>query len=108
MKGWLMFPKDAAFATPEEKREFREVAKTVALPDVAAYDRAAADCRGIFIERRAQYGSHMEKPRQYAIDSLYIKAVRLCKDHESGREMKPDTLRDFVNFALMVLTQKED
>jgi hypothetical protein len=73
--------------------------------DVAAYDRAADQCRAVFIERRAQYGNHLAKPPAYDKASLYVKACRLCADHEAGRPYMLDTAIDFVNFALMLLSR---
>ena len=73
-------------------------------PDVAAFDRAMAECRKIFMERRGEYGSHFDKPANYIRDNLRTKMTRAMNDINQKNKIKGDTLVDLVCYALMALS----
>lgn len=75
-------------------------------PDVTAFDAAIAECRHIFIERRAEYGSHLDRPnaREYIRDGMKIKLARILDDIRAGNKVKRDTMIDAVDYMLMALS----
>lgn len=74
--------------------------------DVDAFDEAMDECREIFLERRNQYGNHLERSKQYHASALHLKMDRAIKDMENNRQVKRDTLIDFACYALMLLSYK--
>lgn len=73
------------------------------------YDANAELCRDIFIERDGMYGSfikNFERFPMYDIDGLYLKCCRIIRDIEGHSVLNEDTLRDLVNYSLMVLCER--
>lgn len=74
--------------------------------DIEAFDAAVAECRHLFIERRADYGSHFDRPnsREYVLDGIKIKTARILDDIRAGQKVKRDTMVDAVDYMLMALS----
>jgi len=73
------------------------------------YDANAELCRDIFIERDLMYGSfiaNFERFGVYDTCGLYLKCCRIIRDIEGSGVLNEDTLRDLVNYALMVLCER--
>jgi hypothetical protein len=78
--------------------------------DVAAFDAAVAECRHIFMERRVEYGNHLDRPnaREYIRDGIKIKLARILDDIRVGQKVKRDTMIDAVDYMLMALSFRHD
>ncbi|HPU86556.1 MAG TPA: hypothetical protein PLE60_14610 [Candidatus Latescibacteria bacterium] len=75
-------------------------------PDIAAFDAAMAECRHVFMERRGEYGSHLDRlnAREYVRDGIKIKTARILDDVRAGQKVKRDTMIDAVDYMLMALS----
>ncbi len=74
---------------------------------LSVYDDAVIKCRNIFLNRRNEYGDHLEKSKRYPLYNkcgLYEKMVRTIEDINIGNPIKCDTLIDLINYALMELS----
>lgn len=78
--------------------------------DIEAFDAALAECRHVFIERRAEYGSHFDRPnaREYIRDGIKIKLTRILDDIRAGNKVKRDTMIDAVDYMIMALSFHHD
>lgn len=74
--------------------------------DISAFDAAFSECREIFLERRREYGSHLEKPAVYIRDNLRTKMTRAAGDIDTKNTVKRDTLIDLACYALMALSKR--
>ena len=74
--------------------------------DIELYDAYAAKCREVFIAKRMEYGSHLDKPQFYNICGLGEKCYRAFEDMSKSMPVKDDTTVDLVNFSIMVATSK--
>ena len=74
--------------------------------DVKAYNQAVNECRDIFIQRRGQHGSHLEKDVEYLYRGLRHKMDRAIWDLDHNNDVLRDTLVDLVDYALMLLSLK--
>ena len=74
--------------------------------DIAAFEDAIEECTTIFLERRKQYGNHLERSKQYHASAIHLKMDRAIKDIESSRTVKRDTLIDLACYCLMLLSYR--
>lgn len=77
--------------------------------DVVSFKKVFADCTELFLERRQQYGNHLDNARRFPQENqsgIYLKMSRAIRDIENGT-FKEDTLKDLINYLAMELTIKE-
>jgi len=75
-------------------------------PDIVSFERVLDEKLRIFMERREQYGSHIENTKRFPTEhicGLYLKAARIIRDIEAD-EIKEDTLLDLSNYCDIVLS----
>ena len=84
----------------EDTKEYK------AAKDIIKYGDAFCKCRDIFLERREQYGSHLDKDEFEDIAGLYLKTSRINRDIGDRKEINEDTLVDMINYGLQVLSRK--
>lgn len=74
------------------------------------YDEVVADCRGLFLQKQADYGTSWRilRPRSLT-DQLYIKAKRIRSIEEKGEQRVSDPIAEefigLVNYSAMALIQ---
>lgn len=90
-----------------------EITPAPTLPDTnAQYDRAAAECRDIFIRKMRDYGPSWRILRPSSItDQLFIKATRIRSLEEKGESRVGEGIRPeyvgLVNYSIMGMIQME-
>lgn len=90
-----------------------EVTATDTMPDTSLqYDRAAAECRDIFVRKMRDYGASWRILRPLSItDQLFIKANRIRSLEEKGESRVGEGIRPeyvgLVNYSIMGLIQLE-
>jgi hypothetical protein len=73
--------------------------------DEFLFRQSQAEAYAIFLERRGQYGSHIENAKRFPHEDrsgLYLKAARIIRDIENGDEIKDDTLIDAANYCHII------
>jgi len=85
-------------------------------PDVIAFEKVLSEKMAVFLERREQYGSHLENAERFPLEDfcgLYLKCTRFIRMFEkatSGGGLKnidPDTVIDCSNYADMIYPRLE-
>jgi hypothetical protein len=90
-----------------------EITSVKSMPDTSAqYDRAAAECRDIFMRKMKDYGPSWRILRPSSItDQLFIKANRIRSLEEKGVSRVGEGIRPeyvgLVNYSIMGLIQLE-
>ena len=84
------------------------IATISGIDDILAYSKAFRKCHDIFLERREQYGSHLDKDEFEDIAGLYLKTSRINRDIADHKEINEDTLVDLINYGLQVLSRRVD
>lgn len=77
--------------------------------DIHLFEQVQAQKFKVFMDRRAQYGNHLENARRFPKEyqcGLYLKCARLIRDIESGN-IKKDTLLDLTNYCDIELSHME-
>ncbi len=72
--------------------------------DVYLFRQALTMAWNLFIERREQYGSHLDKGVKYAFDGFNLKVTRI---NSSDEKVSLDTLIDALDYLGMIITFKE-
>ena len=82
--------------------------------DIRSFNVIQEREREIFIERREQYGNHLENAKRFPIEDacgLYLKCVRAIRDIEATMkppDIKPDTLIDLAVYPKLIQSARED
>lgn len=85
-------------------------------PDVTAFNRAITDRKMIFMERRAEHGSHFDNNKRFPLENfcgLYLKCARTIRAIEAAVDMaglddvSEDTLIDAGNYADFIRSSRK-
>lgn len=96
---------------PEQEQEKLVNEILIGFEDITAYNKATNLCRAVFLERREQYGSHIENSKRFPElhkSGLYEKSARFIQNCENDECFKKDTLIDIINFGLFLLSESMD
>jgi len=85
--------------------------KTDLREDVVSFKAEQDKNLNIFLERRGQYGNHLENDKRFPKEDtsgFYLKCVRAIRDIDDNIPVNEDTLRDLSNYACIILSTREN